>query len=335
MSDDPFARFLGTPNRNYVMNNKGAPTPIASLKGHVVALYFSAHWCGPCRMFTPNLIRVYNENKAAGKPFEVVFVSQDHDLSKFNTYFSSMPWLAIPFEETQLRQQLMQAFGVRGIPTVVLLDENGKLITTDGRSAVIKQKFPFKASADESKQGEGIVAAGGEASWMKGQQDVTSLLVKEKTSFLNDSTAHPGINVFKEGAAYCESASDEQLLFSLTFQAPIKLHSIGLQSLSDSRKPSIVKVWINKPTMDFADVEDSEPLQAWGLSKEWNEVKDDPVYKGQSRALLSTKFVKFQKVTNLTLFIEGNTGEENTTVVSRLRFFGVPSAGLDMQKWGT
>lgn len=55
--------------------------------------------------------------------------------------------------------------------------------------------------------------------------------------------------------------------------------SVGLQSLKDGRKPALVKVWINKPAMDFSDCEDGTPLQAWNVSKDWKEIKDEPNYK--------------------------------------------------------
>ena len=32
----------------------------------VLALYFSAHWCPPCRQFTPLLARAYSQAKQAG-----------------------------------------------------------------------------------------------------------------------------------------------------------------------------------------------------------------------------------------------------------------------------
>jgi nucleoredoxin len=51
--------------------------------------YFSAHWCGPCKAFTPILRRWYQRH-AAAKQVEVLFVSNDKDETEFNTYFSSM-----------------------------------------------------------------------------------------------------------------------------------------------------------------------------------------------------------------------------------------------------
>ena len=40
----------------------------------VIGLYFSAHWCPPCRGFTPQLGKFYDQIKDA-KNFEIIFVS--------------------------------------------------------------------------------------------------------------------------------------------------------------------------------------------------------------------------------------------------------------------
>ena len=71
----------------------------------VLGLYFSAHWCGPCRSFTPMLIEFYNKFKA-GKNLEIVYVSSDQDESKFQSYYSEMPWLALPFEDRKQKVRL-------------------------------------------------------------------------------------------------------------------------------------------------------------------------------------------------------------------------------------
>ena len=38
-----------------------------------IAIYFSAHWCPPCRRFTPMLVQSYTQMKEAGKNVEIVF----------------------------------------------------------------------------------------------------------------------------------------------------------------------------------------------------------------------------------------------------------------------
>ena len=83
----------------------------------VVGLYFSAHWCPPCRGFTPKLAETYTKIKEAGdKPFEIVFISSDKDQEQFDSYFAEMPWLALPFEQRDLKAKLSKKFKVNGIP---------------------------------------------------------------------------------------------------------------------------------------------------------------------------------------------------------------------------
>jgi len=100
-----------------------------ALGGKIVLIYFSAHWCPPCRRFTPMLVQSYNQMKAAGKNLEIVFASADNSESQFNEYYAEMPWLAVPFEERDVKENLSREFGVRGIPMLVVLDEDGQVIT--------------------------------------------------------------------------------------------------------------------------------------------------------------------------------------------------------------
>merc|ERR1719446_1244359 len=112
-----------------------------------VALYFSAHWCPPCRGFTPQLAGWYSSDLKA-KGLEVVFVSSDRDDSAFQEYFQEMPWLALPYSDRDKKDALSKKFKVSGIPSVVILDADGKVITKDGRQAVSEdptgEEFPWK-----------------------------------------------------------------------------------------------------------------------------------------------------------------------------------------------
>ena len=95
--------------------------------------YFSAHWCPPCRGFTPQLAKWYHG--PLGQKLEVVFVSADRDQASFNGYFGEMPWLALPFKNRN-DNGLSEKYGVSGIPALVILGPDGKLITRDGRTKV-------------------------------------------------------------------------------------------------------------------------------------------------------------------------------------------------------
>ena len=100
----------------------------------VVLLYFSAHWCPPCRQFTPILAEWYRTAKEAGKEVELIFVSSDRDSDGFKGYLEHMPWPAIPFAKQAERSSAGAAFSVRGIPALIVVNSSGELITKDGRS---------------------------------------------------------------------------------------------------------------------------------------------------------------------------------------------------------
>lgn len=115
------------------------------LKGKKTGLYFSASWCGPCRRFTPKLVELYNELSSKGD-FEIVFVSADEDNEAFEGYFSKMPWLSVPFSNSEIRDKLDDLFKVRGIPHLVLLDQDGRVSTEDGVQIIQEygmEAYPF------------------------------------------------------------------------------------------------------------------------------------------------------------------------------------------------
>ncbi|KAK1403317.1 putative nucleoredoxin 1 [Heracleum sosnowskyi] len=158
--------LLSSPTRDYLVRNSGDQVKIDELKGKTVGLYFSASWCGPCHRFTPKLVDVYNDVSAKGG-FEVVFVSADEDDESFNEYFSKMPWVAIPFSESDTRDKLNDLFKVSGIPHLVLLDEYGKVLSDEGVVTVCEygaEGYPFtpehlnelKEQEEEAKRNQSL-----------------------------------------------------------------------------------------------------------------------------------------------------------------------------------
>jgi nucleoredoxin len=144
---------------------KNGDVSIDELKGKTVGIYFSAHWCPPCRGFTPQLAEAYKKLVANGKPFEIVFASSDKDEAAFNDYYNEMPWLALPYADRELKNKLSKKFKVSGIPTLVIVDEHGELITTDGRSAIMEDtegaQFPWKPKSFAESLGDSFLAKDG------------------------------------------------------------------------------------------------------------------------------------------------------------------------------
>jgi nucleoredoxin len=115
-----------------LINADGEKVATSSLQGKVIGLYFSAEWCPPCRAFTPSLVQLRDRND---DEFEVVFVSSDQSAEAQQKYMKSydMEWPAVA-HDSPLREQLQQKFGIQGIPSLVIVDDQGNLITKDGRS---------------------------------------------------------------------------------------------------------------------------------------------------------------------------------------------------------
>ncbi|XP_044490323.1 probable nucleoredoxin 1 isoform X1 [Mangifera indica] len=137
--------ILSSSERDFLVRNDGNQVKIESLKGKKVGLYFSASWCGPCKRFTPALVEFYDELSSKGD-LEVVFVSGDEDEEAFKGYFSKMPWLAIPFSDSETRDRLDELFKVSGVPYLVILDENGKVLTDSGVEIIREygvEGYPF------------------------------------------------------------------------------------------------------------------------------------------------------------------------------------------------
>lgn len=109
----------------------GKAVDIATLSGKVVGVYHSAHWCPPCRAFTPKLVEFANAHKDT---FAVVFVSYDRDQKSMAEYMkeTKMPWAAVPFKSPS-GKKIADENGIKGIPTLLIYGKDGALLTKNGR----------------------------------------------------------------------------------------------------------------------------------------------------------------------------------------------------------
>ncbi|XP_077246691.1 putative nucleoredoxin 2 [Tasmannia lanceolata] len=145
------ANLLINHGRDYLL---AQPLPkqvtVASLVGKTVGLYFSAKWCPPCLKFTPRLISVYHKIKQRlveekDEDFEIALVSSDRDQSAFDSYFATMPWLALPFGDQTIKA-LTKYFDVQAIPCLVIVGPDGKTVTKHGRKLInlhFEKAYPF------------------------------------------------------------------------------------------------------------------------------------------------------------------------------------------------
>lgn len=97
----------------------------------LIAFYFSAHWCAPCRKFTPQLVEYYNRVAPQHPEFEIVFYSFDKSAAEMEAYMrvANMPWPAIDYQKLAEKKMLTTNAG-DGIPSLVLVDSSGKIISS-------------------------------------------------------------------------------------------------------------------------------------------------------------------------------------------------------------
>ncbi len=108
-----------------------APVPREQILGAKhIALYYSAHWCPPCRAFTPELVKAYAAIKAKHPDFELVFVSSDRDADEMKGYMKEygMGFTAVRYDQRGLGA-LRRPDHERGIPNLVFLDAEGKALS--------------------------------------------------------------------------------------------------------------------------------------------------------------------------------------------------------------
>jgi thiol-disulfide isomerase/thioredoxin len=176
-----------------LLDSHGKEVSRDQLAGKTVGFYFSAHWCPPCRTFTPNLVKFRDQNK---DDFEIVFVSSDRSPQAQMGYMeeSNMKWLTLP-HRGKAANSLAGKYGVSGIPALIIVSPDGETITKNGRGDVSGNpkgalakwtKSGTSTPTDTANSSEKKKRGGSDAKWLTNLDDALKEAKKsDKTVLVN------------------------------------------------------------------------------------------------------------------------------------------------------
>lgn len=124
-------------------DTSGTVIQLSDLRGKVVLIDFWASWCKPCRRENPNVVKAYKKYHEDG--FEVFSVSLDK--KGFGPRWKAaieQDGLLWPYHVSTLEGFSTKAardYAVNSIPFTVLIDAEGKVITTNLRGAQLEQEL--------------------------------------------------------------------------------------------------------------------------------------------------------------------------------------------------
>lgn len=120
----------------------GGTLDTRSYQGKVLAVIFWATWCRPCTEELPQILELYRQHKAAG--FEIIGVNLDAPGAPIQQYLQQhkVPWPHIA-EQGGLESRPAQEFGIITLPTMFLVDKQGKVVSAGASLEELKTQVPL------------------------------------------------------------------------------------------------------------------------------------------------------------------------------------------------
>jgi len=151
---------------------------------------------------------------------------------------------------------------------------------------------------------------------------LNELIASSGVECLNEDPNHPVTNILNNDSSnYLQSDADSQLLISIPFQSPVKLNGIKFsfrENVSPENLPSKIRIFTNRISLDFSDAESVPAVE---------EINDP-----KSGELIPLKFVLFQNVFSVQIFVQDNNGGD-VTEISTIELFGLAGENMNMREF--
>lgn len=127
-------RFGGSTAADFTLKNiEGKEIKLSDYKGKVVVLDFWATWCGPCKASFPKMQELVTKYKDKSVAF--LFINTMENTKEADTFKKVTAFISdknysfnVLFDS---KKEVAESYNVLGIPTRVVIDKNGNLLTTD------------------------------------------------------------------------------------------------------------------------------------------------------------------------------------------------------------
>lgn len=202
-------------------------------------------------------------------------------------------------------QEIAAAQGVSAMPTFIFYRNRTKVDRLQGADTVgLENKIKQYYGSEDAEEGESAVA---------GHMDLNTFIMKSQCETLNEADDHPFEHCLSAEGGYLQSDCDEQLIISVSFSQAVKIHSLKIKAPVD-KGPKGLKLFINQPrTLDF------------DLATSYTSVQDLDLTPGDLEGNpINLRYVKFQNVQNIQIFIKDNQSGGEITQIDNLSFIGSP-----------
>jgi len=235
----------------------------------------------------------------------------------------------VGLSETQLLLRHWDARSQWAENSIAYQNAQGEAVTAANAGAVRRIFLDMARSAAEAT-GEDLglpkadLMSGQESDKGPGSYLLNDLVDSKTLECLNQDDSYPVSGAISgESGLRSDPDVDHQLLIKLGFQQPIKLKAISFHGTSgDETAPKVVKIFQGHMDMDFQEADEQEAVQTLDLLESQVDAGDP----------ITLRFVKFQHVSTLQLFVQENFGADVTSI-AHIQFWGTVAETVDMKAW--